>query len=277
MAVYAIGDIQGCYDQFRQLLYKLDFNEDTDQLWLTGDLVNRGPKSLETLRYVHSLRDNVLLVLGNHDLHLLATAYHHKQPGKKDTIDEILDADDNTILFDWLRRQPLIHRDTDLGFTLVHAGIHPEWDINKAISLADEVEQVLRSDEHINFYQHMYGDKPLLWDESLTDWYRLRYITNILTRMRYCDADGHVSMSAKGPPGSQADGLLPWYEMTRKSADERIIFGHWSTLPTSADYEQYNVYPLDSGCLWGGALTALRIDQQPLELTRIPCPQSQKP
>ncbi|MGB5396865.1 MAG: symmetrical bis(5'-nucleosyl)-tetraphosphatase [Gammaproteobacteria bacterium] len=277
MAVYAIGDIQGCYDELYQLLGKLNFNADKDQLWLTGDLVNRGPKSLETLRYVHAMRDNIVVVLGNHDLHLLATAYHHKKPGKKDTLDDILNASDNTELFDWLRHQPLMHRDDILGFTLVHAGIHPHWSVDTALKLAGEVEQVLRSDEHTRFYQHMYGDKPLLWDDTLSGWSRVRFITNILTRMRYCDASGHAPMNAKGPPGSQPQGLFPWFEMERASSTERVIFGHWSTLPVNADYEKYNVYPLDSGCLWGGALTALRIDQAPFSRTLFNCPQSQKP
>ena len=277
MAVYAIGDIQGCYDEFKQLLDKLAFNPDVDQLWLTGDIVNRGPRSLDTLRYVYAMRDNIVLVLGNHDLHLLATAYHHKQPGKKDTLDETLNAGDSDQLFDWLRCQPLIHRDVALGFTMVHAGIHPDWSIDTALRLAEEVERVLCSDEHVNFYQHMYGDKPHLWSDTLTGWSRLRFITNMFTRMRYCDASGHAPMNPKGPPGTQPEGLLPWFEMDRASSSERIIFGHWSTLPPDGDYDKHNVYPLDSGCLWGGTLTALRLDQSPCIHTRINCPQSQKP
>jgi bis(5'-nucleosyl)-tetraphosphatase (symmetrical) len=277
MAVYAIGDIQGCYDEFKQLLDKLNFNADNDQLWLTGDVVNRGPKSLDTLRYVHAMRDNIVMVLGNHDLHLLATACHHKRPGKKDTLDEILNASDSSQLLDWLRRQPLLHHDDSLGFSLVHAGIHPDWSIDTALTLAGEVEQVLGSDEHIDFYKHMYGDKPRKWSDSLTGWPRLRFITNIFTRMRYCDSNGHASMNAKGPPGTQPKGLLPWFELDRASNHERIVFGHWSTLPADGNYEKHNVYPLDSGCLWGGTLTALRLDQSPCIHTRISCPQAQKP
>jgi bis(5'-nucleosyl)-tetraphosphatase (symmetrical) len=277
VALYAIGDIQGCYDEFLQLLDLIGFNADTDRLWLTGDLVNRGPKSLQTLRRVYDMRDNVLTVLGNHDLHLLATAYHHKTPGRKDTLGDLLNASDRHGLLEWLRHQPLIHTDTTLGVTLVHAGIRPQWSIERANTLAREVEQVLVSDQHIAFYQHMYGDKPTLWSESLTTWPRLRFITNVLTRMRYCNQEGRSQLSAKGPPGTQPAGMYPWFELNRENANQPILFGHWSTLPLDADYGKYNVYPLDSGCLWGGQLSALRIDERPFQWTRLQCQQKQNP
>ena len=280
MATYAIGDIQGCCQQLEQLLEKIQFSRNDDQLWFTGDLINRGPHSLDTLRLIHSLRDNVTVVLGNHDLHLLATAYHHKHPGKKDTLDELLDAPDLYQLLDWLRLQPLIHHDSDLNITMLHAGIHPDWSISKAQSLASEVEKILQSnDKHIGFYQHMYGDKPYQWSEKLNSWPRLRYITNILTRVRYCDLTGKISLSPKGTPGTQPDGYFPWYEIkNRASKNDKIIFGHWSTLDYKSDiYTKHNVYPIDTGCLWGGKLTALRIDVEPFERIELDCPTSQKP
>jgi bis(5'-nucleosyl)-tetraphosphatase (symmetrical) len=277
MAVYAIGDIQGCYDEFLQLLAKIHFNADTDRLWLTGDIVNRGPQSLAALRHVYAMRDNIQLVLGNHDLHMLATAYHFKQPGRHDTFTDILDAKDSVLLLDWLRHQPLIHYDAKLDLCLVHAGLHPQWSVNKAMELAGEVEHILQGEKHVEFYQHMYGDKPPQWSESHSGWSRIRFITNMFTRMRYLDSNGIASMSAKGPPGTQPAGFLPWYELPRASAEVGIIFGHWSSLPTTADYRKFNVFPVDSGCLWGGQLTALRIDTQPFRWTRLDCQPSQNP
>lgn len=278
MAIYAIGDIQGCYDELLQLLNKINFNEDRDRLWFTGDLVNRGPKSLQTLRKLRSLGANAITVLGNHDLHLLATAFHHGKPGKKDTLDEILSASDRDALLDWLRSRPLIHVDDDLQLTMVHAGLHPQWSIDRAQRLAAEVESVLRSDKHTQFYRHMYGDKPNSWSEDLRSWPRLRFITNIFTRLRYCKADGKTNMAEKNAPGTQKAGLHPWFEIEhRRSRKDPIIFGHWSTLALVDDMSFNNVYPLDTGCLWGGRLTALRIDERPYNRISVPCPESQKP
>lgn len=278
MAIYAIGDIQGCHDQLIQLLDKIKFNDDRDRLWFTGDLVNRGPKSLQTLRMIKSMGANATVVLGNHDLHLLATAYDHLKPGKKDTLDEILTAPDREALFMWLRSKPLIHVDKDLGFAMVHAGLHPAWSLDKAQSLAREVESVLNSDKHIAFYRHMYGDKPRNWSEELNGWSRLRFITNIFTRLRYCNKAGKTRLNTKGAPGTQPKDLHPWFEVkSRRSKNDRIIFGHWSTLALLNDYPFTNVYPLDTGCLWGGSLTALRIDEMPFTRICIDCPESQKP
>jgi bis(5'-nucleosyl)-tetraphosphatase (symmetrical) len=278
MAIYAIGDVQGCFDELKTLLTQIKFNSDRDQLWFCGDIVNRGPKSLETLRFIRSLEDNAITVLGNHDLHLLATAYDHQKPGKKDTFDEILQASDSSDLLNWLRHQNLAQHDSDKNITLIHAGIHPDWNIDKALQLAGEMEQVLRSDNHINFYKHMYGDKPFNWSDSLSGWPRYRFITNILTRLRYCDAQGKPALKEKGAPGSQAENLLPWYEIpNRKSQQDKIIFGHWSTLPHAGLSSINNTYAIDSGCLWGGALTAMRIDVAPFEYTRLDCPGAQKP
>jgi len=181
-------------------------------------------------------------------------------------------------LFEWLRFRPLIYVDNDLDLAMVHAGLHPDWSVAKAQSLAHEVESILRSDKHIDFYKHMYGDKPRIWSDTLNNWSRLRYITNIFTRLRYCDNAGKTSMNTKGAPGTQPKGLYPWFEIkNRRSKNSQIIFGHWSTLALLKDYSYSNVYPLDTGCLWGGKLTAMRIDEKPFTRISINCPESQKP
>ncbi|HEB82218.1 MAG TPA: symmetrical bis(5'-nucleosyl)-tetraphosphatase [Gammaproteobacteria bacterium] len=278
MATYAIGDVQGCYDELQALLTQIKFKSDRDCLWFCGDLVNRGPKSLETLRYIRALGDNAITVLGNHDLHLLATAYDHKKPGKKDTLNALLEAADAPDLLNWLRHRKLMHHDDTLNINLLHAGIHPKWSIDKARQLAREVEQVLQGEHHLNYYKHMYGDKPFNWDDKLSGWSRYRFITNIFTRLRYCDADGKPALSAKGAPGSQAENLYPWYEVPgRVSINDPIIFGHWSTLPHAGRLCINNTWAIDSGCLWGGALTAMRIDERPFVYTRLDCPGAQKP
>lgn len=276
MAIYAIGDVQGCYDALQRLLSEVGFKPDRDRLWFCGDLVNRGPDSLRTLEFIHSIRDNVVTVLGNHDLHLMATYFHHKRPGRKDTLDELLAADNADTLMQWLRQQPLIHHDEELGVTLVHAAIHPLWSREQAMQLASEVETMLVSDDHVQFYRHMYGDKPHYWSDKLRSWPRLRYITNIFTRLRFMDPDHKVSLNAKGAPGSQTGNSMPWFDIPdRATADNKIIFGHWSTL-SLVEREYPNVYPLDTGCLWGGQLTAMRVDDG-FEMIRVGCEQQQKP
>jgi bis(5'-nucleosyl)-tetraphosphatase (symmetrical) len=278
MAVYAIGDIQGCYDELRELLTHIKFKSDRDQLWFCGDIVNRGPKSLKTLRFIRSLEDNANTVLGNHDLHLLATAYDHRKPGRKDTLDKILLAKDSEQLLDWLRHRPLVIHDEKKDVTLFHAGIHPAWNIKKTLKLANEVEQILQSDRHIYFYKNMYGDKPASWNDSLSGWPRYRFITNILTRLRYCDIHGRPALNAKGAPGSQAKHLMPWYEVpNRKTRNDTLIFGHWSTLPHAGRKPVNNTYAIDSGCLWGGYLTAMKVGKNKVKYTRMNCPGAQKP
>ena len=278
MAIYAIGDVQGCYDELKELLTHINFSSDRDQLWFCGDIVNRGPKSLKTLRFIRSLEDNATTVLGNHDLHLLATAYDHRKPGRKDTLDKIILAKDSEDLLDWLRHRPLVLHDKERDVTLFHAGIHPAWSIKKTLKLAGEVEEILQSDKHINFYKNMYGDKPTAWSDTLTGWPRYRFITNILTRLRYCDKLGRPALNAKGAPGSQAKHLMPWYEVPgRKSADDTIIFGHWSTLPHAGRKAINNTYAIDSGCLWGGYLTAIKVGKKKFNYTRMNCPGAQKP
>lgn len=275
MAVYAIGDIQGCYDELQELLASLHFDRHQDRLWFVGDLVNRGPKSLETLRFVRGLGPAAVSVLGNHDLHLLAAA-HGIHPGSvdDDTLEPILAAPDREELIDWLRRLPLLHYDGKLGYLMVHAGLPPQWDLALAQRCAAEVEAVLRGDRLEAFLSRMYGNKPKHWSENLEGWDRLRFIVNCFTRMRFCDRDGRLELKCTGAPGSQPEGYYPWYEIPgRASIGTNIIFGHWSTLQ-SVDVP--GVYPTDSGCLWGGQLTALRIDITP-ERINLPCQGWQKP
>lgn len=265
MATYAVGDLQGCYRELVDLLGSIRFKPETDTLWFTGDLVNRGPESLECLRFVRDLGDRAIVVLGNHDLHLLAIAAGARKPRNKDTLDEILHAPDRGELLDWLARRPLVHRDTTLGFTLVHAGFPPQWDIPAVQRAATELEATLRSNLAADFYSNMYGNEPDTWSDELEGWERLRFVTNCFTRMRFCDPDGRLDLDMTGPPGSQPAPWLPWYEVPgRRSRGEQILFGHWSTvrLDPRVKFEKWKVFPLDTGCVWGGTLTALRLDDQ---------------
>jgi bis(5'-nucleosyl)-tetraphosphatase (symmetrical) len=271
VAVYAIGDIQGCYRRLRELLDRLDFDAAADRLWLCGDLVNRGDGSLATLRFVRDLGDRAITVLGNHDLHLIAVASGARdaRPHKGDTLDDILAAPDRDELLEWLRHRPLIHRDTALGWTMVHAGLPPQWSVDQAIERADEVSTVLRSPEHARWLGLMYGNKPDRWAQDLPRDERLRFTVNCLTRMRYCSADGRLDLKSKGPPGTQRAGMLPWYAVpNRRSAAQRILFGHWSAL---GRHEAHNVMALDTGCVWGGHLSAVRLDAPTPVWTQVAC------
>lgn len=265
MATYAIGDVQGCLAELHDLLDLIRFDPAQDRLWFTGDLVNRGPHSLETLRFIKSLGCAAISVLGNHDLHLLAVATGASRVKRKDTFAAVLEAPDRDELLDWLRRLPLLHGDG--AFYLIHAGLPPQWDMETAGRCAREVEAVLRGDDYAEFFPHMYGDRPDHWAEELRGWDRLRFITNCFTRMRYCTADGCLDLKEKGPIGRQAEGLVPWFNTpNRRSAGARIIFGHWSTL---GFHVENDCFGLDTGCLWGGSLTALRLDT--LQRFSTPC------
>ncbi|MFI3157781.1 MAG: symmetrical bis(5'-nucleosyl)-tetraphosphatase [Methylococcaceae bacterium] len=272
MAIYAIGDIQGCFDELLRLLDTLSFNEQSDQLWFAGDLVNRGPKSLETLRFVKSLGDSAITVLGNHDLHLLVASCAPKIANKKDTLLPILEAPDRDELIHWLRHRPLFHFNDD--FCLVHAGLPPQWDLKRTQKMALLAEQALQAADYQVFLKQMYGNKPNLWSSGLKGVDKLRFIINCFTRMRYCDVNGRLDFVQSGPIGSQPKNLVPWFEVPkRKNADMRIIFGHWSTL---GYYEGPNCYAIDTGCLWGGQLTALRLGE-PVQRFSIDCPEIRKP
>ena len=268
MAVYAIGDVQGCFDELQALLELIHFDPAEDRLWFAGDLVNRGPKSLETLRFVRDLGKGAVTVLGNHDLHLLAIA--HGFPIKHDdhTMDDILGAPDRDELIDWLCNQPLLHHDDTLGFTMIHAGLPPQWDLHIALQCAHEVHAILHGNQRPEFLDQMYGNQPNQWSEHLEGWERIRFIVNCFTRLRFCDSKGKLKLKHKGPPGSQPKKLFPWFELeNRASKDMKIIFGHWSTLGPRNDP---GIYPTDTACLWGGQLTALRIDTKP-RYFNLPC------
>jgi bis(5'-nucleosyl)-tetraphosphatase (symmetrical) len=248
------------------------FNEQSDQLWFAGDLVNRGPKSLETLRFVKSLGPAAITVLGNHDMHLLAAACAEKSTHQKDTLSQVLDAPDREELIDWLRHRPLFHCNDD--FCLVHAGLPPQWDLKKAQKMAFLAEKTLTSPDYRIFLKQMYGNKPNIWSANLKGNRKLRFIINCFTRMRFCDAEGRLDFANSGPLGSQPKNLFPWFEApNRKNAELRVIFGHWSTL---GYYEGSNCYAIDTGCLWGGKLTALKLGD-PVQRVSIDCPCFKKP
>jgi bis(5'-nucleosyl)-tetraphosphatase (symmetrical) len=257
VAVYAIGDVQGCYDELRLLLDKIAFDPTRDRVCFVGDLVNRGPRSLETLRFIQRLGAAAVAVLGNHDLHLLAVACGISRTKHKDTFGDILNAPDRDALLDWLRRRPLMHREGE--FYLIHAGLPPQWGLQTALDCAREVETVLREGDYRGLFATMYGDLPDLWQDTLQGWERLRYITNCFTRIRYVDAQGRLNLKEKRAPQQAAAGLWPWHQAPeRRSQGAKIIFGHWSTLGL---HSENHCVCLDTGCLWGGELTALRLDQ----------------
>ena len=265
MATYAIGDIQGCFQALQLLLKQIDFDPLYDRLWLVGDLVNRGPDSLAVLRWAMGLGDAAVTVLGNHDLHLLAVAYGFVKPHRKDTLDQVLAAPDRAELFDWLRHQRLFHTEGD--YALVHAGLLPQWSVKKAAKLAHEVEQELRGRHHLDFFRHMYGNEPAAWSDDLRGMARLRMITNAMTRLRFCTPAGEMEFAHKGPPEIAPAGHQPWYlAPQRKSADSTVIFGHWSALGLKVDSK---LLALDTGCLWGGKLTAVRLEDR--QVFQVPC------
>ncbi|WP_434773156.1 symmetrical bis(5'-nucleosyl)-tetraphosphatase [Pseudomonas entomophila] len=260
MAVYAVGDLQGCLQPLKCLLERVRFDPKVDRLWLVGDLVNRGPESLETLRYLYGIRDSLVCVLGNHDLHLLAAWHDVGRLKKGDTLREILDAPDAPQLLDWLRRQKLLHYDEARGVAMVHAGIPPQWTLGTALDLAAEVEQALRDDTRLTLYlEGMYGNEPNKWSKRLTGIERLRVITNYLTRMRFCTAEGKLDLKSKEGLGSAPKGYKPWFAHERRRARHvKIIFGHWAAL--EGRVEVPDVIALDTGCVWGGAMTLYNVD-----------------
>jgi bis(5'-nucleosyl)-tetraphosphatase (symmetrical) len=252
---HAIGDIQGCCDELRALLARIGFSADRDRLWLVGDLVNRGPQSLEVLRFVRALGDNAIVVLGNHDLHLLAVACGSRPARRSDTLEKILQAPDRDSLLEWLATRPLAY--FEAGDLLVHAGVVPQWTVAKTLELAREVESALRNDPG-NLFAHMYGDEPDHWSEDLAGTDRLRFAINVLTRVRVCTNEGHINLRLKGKPPAAGSPWIPWFDIpSRRTRGNRVVFGHWSALGLIA---RQDVIGLDSGCVWGGALTAVDLD-----------------
>ncbi|MDB5981731.1 MAG: diadenosine tetraphosphatase [Pseudomonas sp.] len=260
MAVYAVGDLQGCLEPLQCLLEHVSFDPAKDRLWLVGDLVNRGPESLETLRFLYSIRESLVCVLGNHDLHLLATARNIERLKKNDTLREILQAPDCADLLEWLRQQKLMHYDAERDVALVHAGIPPQWTLKKALKCASEVEDALRDDNLIEpFLDGMYGNEPTKWDPDLHGVTRLRVITNYFTRMRFCTSEGKLDLKTKEGIGTALPGYAPWFShKDRKTKGLKIIFGHWAALEGKCT--EPGLFALDTGCVWGGAMTLMNVD-----------------
>jgi bis(5'-nucleosyl)-tetraphosphatase (symmetrical) len=267
MATYAIGDVQGCYDELQQLLDSLSFDRARDRLWFVGDLVNRGPKSLEVLRFVRDLAGRAIAVLGNHDLHLLAQHAGVERARKDDTFQDVLEASDGPELLAWLRARPMMH--VEGSYAMVHAGLLPQWSIERARSLGGEVERALAGPACEAFLKNMYGAEPDRWDEALAGWDRLRVIVNAMTRMRFCDRHGRIDLQGKGTQPRR--GYLRWFE-TRPPEERTLLFGHWSQLGLVL---QEHVIGIDTGCVWGGALSALRLEDR--RLYEVRCPGYQAP
>ena len=265
MATYAIGDLQGCFTAFRGLLDLIRFDPVQDKLWLVGDIVNRGPDSLALLRYIKQAGDAVIMVLGNHDLHLLMVAAGIVNNHPSDTLQPILDAPDRDELLYWLRQQKLFHREDQ--YAMVHAGLLPSWPIAQAEQLAHEVETALRQDNHLELFARMYGNEPNYWCEDWAGYIRLRVIINAMTRMRVCTPDGKMNFIFKGNVQSIPDGYMPWFSVPhRVSRDTTIICGHWSGLGL---HITDNIIALDSGCVWGGQLSAIRLQDR--KVFQFPC------
>ena len=273
MATYVVGDIQGCYQPLKRLLAEVDFHSGRDALWSVGDLVNRGPQSLETLRFLHGLGSAFTGVLGNHDLHFLAVHSKAKTDGKTKTLQPLLTAPDCQLLFEWVRQLPLAFQEsvaTEAGprkVLVVHAGLAPGWNATMALALGEEVTTVLRSKDPVPLLRGMYGDLPDRWDASLTGIERLRVITNVLTRMRFCTPAGIMDLNVKTEAGTAPPGFQPWFDFIQPAADELLLFGHWATLDGNTN--RFNIIGLDTGCVWGRRLSLLHLEKH--ELISINC------
>lgn len=280
MSLYCIGDLQGCSAPFHRLLEKIDFSPSRDTLYLLGDLVNRGPDSLDTLRSLAALGDAAQCLLGNHDLHLLALWKGVRKPGRHDTLNDVLQAPDREGLLDWLRHRAMAMQRH--GWLMVHAGVLPQWSAAQTLTLAEEVEHALRGPDLKDFLSAMYGNAPCQWHDSLEGADRLRVIMNALTRLRFCTPQGAMDFSSNEGANGAPEGYMPWFEVpSRATQGEPIAFGHWSTLVTDTGRHaglRNNVLPLDTGCVWGGCLTAARLGAAGVyELIQVPCEQALKP
>lgn len=271
MATYAIGDVQGCFDSLQLLLERIAFDPGRDRLWLAGDLVNRGPKSLQVLRWARSLGDRVTVVLGNHDLHLLLRAAGAARKKKRDTLAKVLNAHDRVELIDWLRHQPLLHVEDDL--VMVHAGLHPSWSVPDAVALADEVCAVLRGDDWQTRIADIPAIPPPAWADDLAPVDRLRAVASVLLRLRACTAEGRLCHDFAGPPGDAPPPCTPWFRIPgARWRDHRVLFGHWSALGL---YRDPHCTCLDTGCVWNGQLTALRLEDD--QIFQVPSAESYPP
>jgi len=268
MALYAIGDVQGCDDELGRVIKKLHFKADRDQLWFVGDLVNRGPDSLAVLRRVRALADNAVVTLGNHDLHLIAVAFGTAKLRKSDTLKDVLEAADFEELLAWLIGRPFMHEHPDRSLALLHAGLPPQWDMRTARACAREAHNALTHDPE-KFLAGMYGDQPVIWDPDLDGADRMRFITNCFTRLRYLHADGSLNMREKDSPSAVSDALIPWFECEPALwRGTHVVFGHWSTL---GYFRNADVTSLDTGCGWGNRLTALQLDSPDATPVSIDC------
>lgn len=272
MSTWMIGDLQGCCDSLDALLARPEIaGEAGARFWFAGDLVNRGPASLATMRRVMALGERAQAVLGNHDLHLLAVAAGVRPPGKSDTLREILDAPDAAEILEWLRRRPLAH--FEHGHLLVHAGVLPAWTAEQTLALAGEVQAALRGPDWRQFLAQMYGNEPAAWDDGLEGADRLRVIVNALTRLRFCTAEGTMEFETKEGAGHAPEGYLPWFDVPgRATASVTVVFGHWSTLGL---LQRPGLVALDTGCVWGGQLTAVRLEDH--KVVQVRCPQYRVP
>jgi bis(5'-nucleosyl)-tetraphosphatase (symmetrical) len=257
MTDYAIGDIQGCYERLQDVLAKVAFSPSRDRLWVAGDLINRGPSSLQTLRYIESLGSSAVVVLGNHDLHLLAVALGGHALKNKDTLSDILDAPDHQHLLNWLCQQNLLVHDPARNFVMVHAGLPHIWGVEQAAGYAREVEAAISGPQAADYFARMYGNQPACWDEKLQGMDRLRMITNYFTRMRFIAEDGTLEFAAKESAGDAPEGFAPWFRFHRPD-DVRVVFGHWAAIEGETDNDQF--IGLDTGCVWGGSLTMMNLD-----------------
>ena len=272
MATWAIGDVQGCLDSLKNLLQRIGFDDHSDRLWLVGDLVGRGPDPCGVLDLVISMGDRAVCVLGNHDLHLLAASFGLRRVKPKDQLSPILEHERRSKYINFLLKQRLIYYSSDLNCVMAHAGLYPWWSLSENLSHAHEVSRALAGPDPKSFLENMYGDSPSCWDEALCGWERLRFITNVFTRMRLCDEKGQLELEHKGGVSDAPDGFSPWFDFTNPGlSDTRVVFGHWSTLGI---VNKPPYFGLDSGCVWGRWLSAVHLESEHVNIISVPCDQN---
>ena len=274
MATWAIGDVQGCLDSLKNLLQRIGFDDHSDRLWLVGDLVGRGPDPCGVLDLVISMGDRAVCVLGNHDLHLLAASFGLRRVKPKDQLSPILEHERRSKYINFLLKQRLVYYSSDLNCVMAHAGLYPWWSLSENLRHAHEVSRALAGPDPKSFLENMYGDSPSCWDEALCGWERLRFITNVFTRMRLCDEKGQLELEHKGGVSDAPDGFSPWFDFTNPGlSDTRVVFGHWSTLGIVSKPPYFG---LDSGCVWGRCLSAVHLESEHVNIISVPCDQNAK-